>query len=341
MKKGEVFGMPKVSIVMPAYNAEKYINETINSILNQSYKDFEFIIINDGSSDRTKEIILSYSDERIVYLENEKNSGIVVTLNKGLEKASGEYIARMDSDDISLVNRLEKQVEFMDKNLDVGVLGTGICVFGDSINDQERVFTTNSEQLKAELIFNSCIAHPTVMIRSSILKNNNLNYSEEFAGAEDYHLWWRIAKVSKIATLPDILVKYRLHASQITKVKDERYYKMMQRLMDIRFSDMGFKPSNTDKKVFMKYCFGGYETFTTDEVEELVNCFSDILKCNQSNKYFDQKKLVKIFELAVIYTLNNSKLSIVERKKTYKYAINAGLFTIITRLKVYYHRMYR
>ena len=191
---------------MPAYNAEKYINETIDSILNQSYKDFEFIIINDGSTDRTKEIILSYSDERIVYLENEKNSGIVVTLNKGLEKASGEYIARMDSDDISLVNRLEKQVEFMDKNLDVGVLGTGICVFGDSINDQERVFTTNSEQLKAELIFNSCIAHPTVMIRSSILKNNNLNYSEEFAGAEDYHLWWRIAKVSKIATLPDILV---------------------------------------------------------------------------------------------------------------------------------------
>ena len=98
---------------MPAYNAEKYIGESIKSILNQTFIDFEFIIINDGSRDRTKEIILSYSNDRIVYLENEINSGIVVTLNKGLEYATGEYIARMDADDIAVAERLEKQIEFM------------------------------------------------------------------------------------------------------------------------------------------------------------------------------------------------------------------------------------
>ena len=110
--------MPKISVVMPAYNAEKYIGESIDSILNQTYGDFEFIIINDGSRDSTKEIILSYSDNRIVYLENEINSGIVVTLNKGLKYATGEYIARMDADDIAVAERLEKQIEFMEKNKD-------------------------------------------------------------------------------------------------------------------------------------------------------------------------------------------------------------------------------
>ena len=333
--------MPKISVVMPAYNAEKYIGKSIDSILNQTYGDFEFIIINDGSKDSTKEIILSYSDNRIVYLENEINSGIVVTLNKGLEYATGEYIARMDADDIAVAERLEKQIEFMEKNKDVGVLGTGICIFGEDVQEQARVFTTNPEQLKAELIFNSCIAHPTVMMRSNILKNNELSYDLEYAGAEDYNLWWKIAKVSQIATIPDLLVKYRIHSSQITKKKDEKYYKMMIKLMEERFSDIGFKSSDIEKKVFMKYCLGEYETFSQKEVEELVDCLVHLLRCNKLNKYFSQKKLIKIFELAIIYTLNNSRLSDVEKKQSYKYAVKVGAFTLITRLKVLYHRMYR
>ena len=311
--------MPKISVVMPAYNAEKYIGKSIDSILNQTYGDFEFIIINDGSKDSTKEIILSYSDNRIVYLENEMNSGIVVTLNKGLEYATGKYIsigkyiARMDADDIAVAERLEKQIEFMEKNKNVGVLGTGICIFGEDVQEQARVFTTNPEQLKAELIFNSCIAHPTVMMRSNILKNNGLSYDLEYAGAEDYNLWWKIAKVSQIATIPDLLVKYRIHSSQITKKKDEKYYKMMIKLMEERFSDIGFKSSDIEKKVFMKYCLGEYETFSQKEVEELVDCLVHLLRCNKLNKYFSQKKLIKIFELAIIYTLNNSRLSDVEK----------------------------
>lgn len=333
--------MPKISVVMPAYNAEKYIGKSIDSILNQTYGDFEFIIINDGSKDSTKEIILSYSDNRIVYLENEINSGIVVTLNKGLEYATGEYIARMDADDIAVAERLEKQIEFMEKNKDVGVLGTGICIFGEDVHEQVRVFTTNPEQLKAELIFNSCIAHPTVMMRSNILKSNGLSYDLEYAGAEDYNLWWKIAKISQIATIPDLLVKYRIHSSQITKKKDEKYYKMMKKLMEERFSDIGFKSSDIEKKVFMKYCLGEYETFSQKEVEELVDCLVHLLRCNKLNKYFSQKKLIKIFELAIIYTLNNSRLSDVEKKQSYKYAVKAGVFTLVTRMKVLYHRMYR
>ena len=193
--------MIKISVVMPAYNAEKYIGQAIESILNQTYSNFEFIIINDGSNDKTKEVILSYKDDRIIYLENERNSGIVVTLNKGLEKANGEYIARMDADDIAEPNRFEKQIKYLDKNIEIDVLGSGICTFGENIKSKKRLFTTNADQLKAELIFSSCIAHPTVMIRKNILEKYNLKYDLNFAGAEDYCLWWEIAKVSKIADI--------------------------------------------------------------------------------------------------------------------------------------------
>ena len=124
--------VPSISVVMPAYNAEKYLREDIDSILAQTYDDFEFIIINDGSIDRTKEIILSYSDPRIVYIENEQNSGICVTLNKGLDTAKGRYIVRMDSDDIALPQRLEIQVRYMDANPDVGVAGSMVERFYDN-----------------------------------------------------------------------------------------------------------------------------------------------------------------------------------------------------------------
>ena len=333
--------MKKVSIIMPAYNAEKYIGEAIESILSQTYTDYEFIIINDGSTDKTEKIIRSYDDSRIVYLENEKNSGIVVTLNKGLDYATGEYIARMDADDISVNNRLEKQVAYMEKNKKVGLLGTGIRVFGTEIQQYDRVFTTDSKQLKAELIFNSCVAHPTVMIRREILEQNHLRYNEEFAGAEDYCLWWEIAKVSSIATLKDILLNYRIHSSQITKQKDMQYYSMMQKLMKQRFEDIGVSVSNDEETAFAMYCFGEYEKYSGLNLKMLVDCFNRILSCNRTQEYFEQRKLNKIFELAVIYSLNNSAIAEEEKKKIYKYAIEVGVFTMLTRLKVAYHQMYR
>lgn len=332
--------MPKISVVMPAYNAEKYIGEAIESILNQTFKDFEFIIINDGSVDHTKEIIQKYNDSRIVLLENDKNRGIVLSLNKGLDAATGEYIARMDADDIALMNRLERQAEYLDEHKDIGVLGTGICTFGEKIKEQKRVFTTNAEQLKAELLFNSCIAHPTVMIRKSVLQKYNLKYNTEFAGAEDYCLWWNIAKVSKIATLPDILLDYRIHESQITKKKDIQYYNMMDNLMEIRFKDIGYIGTKEEKEMFMKYCLGEYESYSEDGLKTFVDCLDHIRKFNEKNTYFNQKKLVKIFELAIIYALNNSVLKNDARKSIYQYAVKAGMFTWCTRIKVKYHRMY-
>ena len=127
---------PMVSVVMPVYNGSKYLKEAIDSILNQTFTNFELIIINDGSTDNSEDIIFSYQDRRIYYLKNEHNKGICITLNRGLDNARGKYIARMDCDDISMPQRLAKQVNYLERHRDVGALGTDIITFGKGHTDQ-------------------------------------------------------------------------------------------------------------------------------------------------------------------------------------------------------------
>lgn len=326
--------MPRVSVVMPAYNAEKYIGEAIDSILNQTFTDFEFIIINDGSTDRTKEIILEYDDPRIVLLENEKNSGIVVTLNKGLDAAKGEYIARMDSDDIAVRERLQIQVKYMDKHSEIGVLGTGIRIFGDYIEPYDRAFTTNPDQLKAELIFNSCVAHPTVMIRKVVLVSEHFRYDKHYSGAEDYALWWGLSQKAKIATVPDILHHYRIHRNQITQDKSEKYQKMMYELMECRLHDMQIEASEDEEQALFMYCMGKFQEYSASNFSAFLDALSKILNVNKKTHMFQEKSLHRIVELSVIAALNNSDLSKDERKKEYKKAVSKGIFTPLMRLKV-------
>ena len=145
---------PKISVLMSAYNSEKYISESIESILNQTFKDFEFIIINDGSSDNTAKIIQKYAekDERIRFINSKQNQGIIAALNPGFSMCRGEYIARMDSDDISLPKRFEKQIEYMDKHSECGVLGTSIIIF-DKENSKEYI---QKERIKFFDLLQSC-----------------------------------------------------------------------------------------------------------------------------------------------------------------------------------------
>lgn len=329
--------MPKVSVVMPAYNAEKYIGEAIDSILNQTYKDFELIIINDGSTDDTREIILKYEDPRIIFLENEKNSGIVITLNKGLDQASGEYIARMDADDIAVYDRFEKQVAYLESNHTVGALGTGIRIFGENVEQQERVFTTNSEQLKAELLFNSCMAHPTVMMRRSNLIDNDLRYSEKFSGREDFALWWEIVKVSKVANLPDILLNYRIHKKQITQNKNKSSKRNSMELLEIRMKDVGVKLSSREKISMLMYCTSEFESFTYDDCICFINGLSKIIKQNSKNNFFDQKNLKKVLGLAVTATYNKANFARKEEKKLFFYATLKHIYSVEMMAKLLYH----
>lgn len=240
---------------MPAYNAEKYLREAIDSILSQTYKDFELIIVNDGSTDSTKEIILSYSDPRIIYLENECNSGICITLNNGLNAAHGKYIARMDSDDVSVPDRFEKQVAFLDAHPEIGVVGSFLQLM-DENGRFMYVFENASDpnECWVNMIFATCVGHPSVLIRRSCLDENSLRYEEYFRGMEDFFLWWQLAKYTKISNIQEPLLNYRCHSRQITKNQiNDDFKKRQKEFLMIRLSDMGLRLNDEETDILNQY----------------------------------------------------------------------------------------
>jgi len=205
---------PLISILLPVYNAENYVQETIASILAQTYTHFELIVINDGSIDRSQEIIDSFCDERILTLTNERNIRLIATLNLGLQKAKGKYIARIDADDIMLPNRISKQVLFLEENLDYGMVGSYVQTFGDV--DGSICYPLDDASIRYTGMFYNPFVHSTVMLRSSVIATHLLDYDSTMLHVEDYALWVQIMKVSKVANLPEVLVRYRVHASQIS-----------------------------------------------------------------------------------------------------------------------------
>lgn len=205
---------PMISILMPVYNGEKYLREAIESILNQTYKKFEFIIINDGSMDKSVEIIQKYEDSRIRLIHNKENMGLIFTLNRGLDLANGKYIARIDADDISLPKRLKIQIDFMENNLDCGLCYTNGMMIDAKSNIICREGWRNQDvPLEWYLLWGNPIAHPSVLFRSEIIRYNNLRYNKKYLHAEDYDLWWRIALLTKICHIDSILIKYRVLAT--------------------------------------------------------------------------------------------------------------------------------
>jgi glycosyltransferase involved in cell wall biosynthesis len=198
---------------MPIFNGEKYLSEAIKSILNQTFADFEFLIMNDGSWDQSVNIIKSFSDPRIRLIYNERNLGLIHTLNRGIEQSHSQYIARMDCDDISMPERIYKQVSLMDQHPEVGICGTWIEYFM-GLQDVIRLPVSDGE-IKAHLPILCPLAHPTVMFRTSVIKSNGLYYSHDYPHAEDYELWFRASRITSFANIPEVLLKYRIHPGQI------------------------------------------------------------------------------------------------------------------------------
>ena len=208
--------MISVSVILPIYNAESYVKESIESILNQSFSDLELIIINDGSTDGSEKVILTFKDERIKYVKNETNLKLIETLNVGLKLAKGKYIARIDSDDISFSDRLEKQVRFLEKNLDFGLVGSFAECFGDS--RETLKYVEEDQDIRYALLTHNPFIHSSIMFRSSILHDHCLQYQNNQLHVEDYDLWIRMLSFTKAKIIPECLIKYRMHENQISTV---------------------------------------------------------------------------------------------------------------------------
>lgn len=205
---------PKITVLMPVYNGEAFIREAIQSIIAQTYINFEFLIIDDGSDDQSVNIIKNYRDFRIRLKQNETNRGLVESLNKGIDLAKGEYIARMDCDDICFPERLAKQLTFMEQHLEVGVCGTWI-EFTDT--GQVLQHPVEHELIVSGLTQHNQLAHPSVMIRTAVLRQHHLYYDPYYTYAQDYELWVRMSKITRLANIPEVLVKYRIHPGQVSR----------------------------------------------------------------------------------------------------------------------------
>lgn len=234
---------PKITVLLPVYNGEQYLESAIQSILDQTYTDFELLIVNDASTDGSDRIIRSFIDPRISIVTNKTNMRLLATLNIGLKAARGLYVARMDQDDISSPERLAVQAQFLDNHRDVGVVGSGFQLIDQHGQRAQKVlFPSSPVVLGWCLNFFNPLAHPTVMVRRSVIEAIGNYTSPDLPervkhASEDYDLWRRAAKVTKLSNIPKVLLMLRKHQSNLTRVYQAEHSTDARRISRLAIAD--------------------------------------------------------------------------------------------------------
>ena len=272
--------MPKISVILPVYNTpENYLRQAINSILYQTYKDFELIIINDASTNNAEEVILTYKDSRIKYYKNKKNLKVIKTLNKGLKLATGEYIARMDADDISFKTRFEKQVELLDSNPEIGLVSAG-CYLMPARSLVMPPYTHEDMEYLLKFYAN-CVVHPVVMFRRSVIQEFDLKYSSGYFHVEDYKLWLDMCKCTKLCTIQEPLLLHNVWPNCVSEKNAlEQYYNAKMLIFKEITKVLKGKGINL-KKAFIKFIKREY--LTREEFRKLFIMFDVLLEYVETN----------------------------------------------------------
>lgn len=328
--------MVRVSVLMPVYRTnEEYLREAISSILAQTYSDFEFLILDDCPEDDRELIVKSYKDRRIKYLRNETNMGISESRNKLVDMARGEYLAVMDHDDVSLPERLEKQVNYLDAHPDVGVVGCWTDVFPDN---KGLYFPSDDFKIKS-LMMNICaVVHPSSMLRKSVLIENKIRYEKEYSPAEDYKLWCSLMEFTRFYNISEVLFRYRSHdhrTSVLQKKTMREVTEEIHAIMRNKYPAFFAYYTNTRKRVwcirlcynqekYIKECldslvsqtFKDYEVIviddgSTDDSAEIVN---EYVKHNKNIR------LIRQANQGVVVARNNA---IKQAQGTYIYPLDA------------------
>lgn len=280
--------MCKVSVIMPLYNGEKHVGKAVKSILNQTFTDFELIIVNDGCTDSSREIVSRFKDSRIKLYDNDINRGISYTRNKAISLSSGEYIAIMDDDDIAPPYRLEKEVEYLDKHLNVVAVIGNACRIDKDDNDLNELWKVckSPYRTRAVFFFGDPVPNSSAMVRKSVVIDNNIYFRDNMYGIEDYDFWSRISVKGLIGSINEIMLYFRMgHGSESSVQNTEEarikrsveYYKIKEQL----FRDYNI---NLDKKQMdiFNVCFS--EGKTVSNFDELVAVFPVIRKIIRDTK---------------------------------------------------------
>lgn len=286
---------PLISVIMPVYNCENYLNEAIDSILNQTFKDFEFLIFNDGSTDHSAEIIESYEDKRIRFFNYTDNKGLSTRLNQGIIEAKGKYIARMDSDDVSLNNRFTKQFEFLEANTDISLCGTFIELFGNPNKNFNWVKETDPDFIKINLLFDCAICHPSVMFKRHEFNKLKFLYNSEMEPCEDYDMWIRMSKKAKLANIDSILLKYRLNNDQVSNKNNELQRKYKLEIIKSQLSKLNIIPNSIELRIH-DHIFFSAVIVSADYLIKVRNWLKKLKESNKIYQVYHEEKFSKYLE---------------------------------------------
>lgn len=240
---------PVVSVLLPVHNGERYLGEAVESVLDQTFRDFELLILDDGSTDDSLRIAESCAArDRRVHVHTHAASGLAATLNSGLELAQGRYIARMDADDVCLPQRLAIQTAFLDARPAIGLCGSYMLAFSDA-GEQRWSYPASDAALRCAMLFSNPFAHPTVMLRKAVLDQHALRYDTRFVRAQDYALWAALAEHCQLANLPQPLVRYRMHAAQVTRSDAETQMLGARTVREMQLTQLGAAPTEDELRL--------------------------------------------------------------------------------------------
>lgn len=284
---------PSLSVIIPVYNAQMFIAEAIQSILNQSFNDFELIIIDDGSTDNSRQIIQSFNDKRINYFKNDANKGIVYTRNRGISESKGEFIGMLDADDVAAPDKFKIQIDFLKKNKEFGMVGSWVKFIdenGNKLNGKWKL-PASPETIPSWFLFKNYFLQSAVLYRKNCF--NNLSFTKGFDILEDYLIWYQILKKFKARNLPKYLINYRIHKGGVTKKHDDERRDKEKKVFEIMFRDLGI--DTTDRELDIHLLIREGAIITNHEVLlEIEKWLLKIVFHNNKNKIYNQALLSKV-----------------------------------------------
>jgi glycosyltransferase involved in cell wall biosynthesis len=276
--------LPTVTVLLPAYNAAHWLEAALVSILQQTYVDFELLLMDDGSTDSTAAILRKYKDPRLSIMRAASNRGLIATLNNGIQLAKGRYIARMDADDIAHPRRLQLQVSFLQRHWEVGICGTWYRTMDADNRTSVRPPVTHDE-ISAQLFFRSPFGHPTVMIRRDVLADGLL-YDVQSRHAEDFDLWVRARPKTRFANLPHFLLEYRTHSNQVSQEQRHLQRQSADKVRLRQLAQLVPEASAREQKLHLYICDEDHRFNNSTELKEAGTWLSTLWTCNSTNPMF-------------------------------------------------------
>lgn len=278
-----------ISVIMPVKDGAKYLLKAVDSILRQSFVQFEFLILNNGSVDETSEILSKITDERIIVINNPRGMSLVSCLNNAMTLARGKYIARMDADDISMPTRLEKQYFLLENNPSIVLCGAWFEIFGTRSEIIRHPVTPR--EIKAAMLTHNPVCHPLVMFKKDVIIENEFYFLEDYPACEDYQLWATLSLKYDLYNIPEVLLKYRQHDSQISTQKTILQWNNSARVRKQLFDNLGLKNFKCENyEHTLKHRFDDISNY-----DEVLDLLENVILQNRTKKIYDESTLISTF----------------------------------------------